>query len=346
MVQELDPADLDIVAALQIAPRAPINLIAEVIGLKPTTASRRLANLQERGVLRVIASARWTVLTSGNPYVVWIKCSPGRTDAVANELRRVPEVQSIMMTTGATDLYCTVYPLPDTEVQQLLMTRLPAIDGVSSIRSDLVLRAAREGFGWRLHRLTEEQTATLTALADYDPDSPATASPSLGPNEHGALAMLLDDGRTSSAQVARKLNISNSSAYRLVQNLLESGTARPRAEIEPALLGYPITALISLEVQPQHIPEALARLSAHESARYTVMTAGPSSVFYHGVFRSEEALADFVTGHIGALPGIVGMNMSMVLRVLRRQWIDREEGFVLGERQPSILPRPSDNMAP
>lgn len=342
LVHTLDAADLDIIAALQLAPRAPINMIAEVIGLKPTTASRRLANLQERGVLRMIASARWTVLTSGNPYVVWIKCAPGRTNAVADALRAVPEVQSIMLTTGLTDLYCTVYPLPTTNVQQLLMTDLPSIEGIASIRSDLVLRAAREGFGWRLHQLSEEQSATLSALADFDPDAAQGEVPILGANDHAALAMLLADGRASSAQVARKLGVSTSSAYRIVQNLLESGTVRPRAEIEPALLGYPITALITLEIQPQHIPQALSYLSTHESARYTVMTAGPASVFYQGVFRSEDELADFTTRDIGALPGIVGMNMSLALKVLRRQWIDRGEDFVLAPHSNSpFQPEPS-----
>ncbi|GAA1884557.1 Lrp/AsnC family transcriptional regulator [Paeniglutamicibacter psychrophenolicus] len=343
MVHELDDADLDLVAALQLAPRAPINMIAEVIGVKPTTASRRLANLQERGVLRVIASARWTVLTSGNPYVVWIKCTPGRTRAVADALREVPEVQSIMLTTGITDLYCTIYPLPGTDINDLLTVRLPLIEGVDSLRSDLVLRAASEGFGWRLHRLDAEATAKLTALADYDPASGTAGAPvpELGAAELDALGMLLDDGRVSSAKVARELGISTSSAYRVVQSLLESGTARPRAEIEPALLGYPITALITLQIQPRHIPEALAHLSSHASARYTVMTAGPASVFYHGVFRDEEELADFTTGDLGDLPGVVGMNMSMVLRVLRRQWIDRGEGFVLGARRTELLPRPA-----
>ncbi len=344
MVFVLDDTDLDIVAALQIAPRGPVNVIAEIIGLKPSTASRRMANLQDRGVLRMIASARWTVLTSGNPYVVWIKCTPGKSLAVAEELKKVPEVQSIMLTTGLTDLYCTVYPLPDTDVNHLLMTQLPSIPGIDSIRSDLVLRAAREGFGWRLHRLREEQREKLSALADYLPDADAAArpAPDLGPIEYGALAMLLEDGRVSSAQVARELEISTSSAYRVVQGLLESGTARPRAEIEPALLGFPLTALITLEIQPQHIPAVLNYLGSHESSRYTVMTAGPSSVFYHGVFSGEDSLADFVTNDIGALPGVSGLNMSMVLRVLRRQWIDREDGFVLGRRhQAAMLPTPS-----
>ena len=342
MIHTLDAADLDIVAALQLAPRAPINMIAEVIGLKPTTASRRLANLQERGVLRVIASARWTVLTSGNPYVVWIKSIPGYTTAVAESLRKVPEVQSIMLTTGVTDLYCTVYPLPGTDINHLLTTRLPTIEGVASLRTDLVLRAASEGFGWRLRRLSPEQTDRLSALADFDPASGGGSAPNpeLGPTEYDALRILLDDGRASSAKVARELGISTSSAYRVVQSLLESGTARPRAEIEPALLGFPITALITLEIQPQHIPQALSYLSAHDSARYTVMTAGPSSVFYHGVFRSEEELAEFATADIGTLPGVVGMNMSMVLRVLRRQWIDRSDGFVLGVRSTELMARP------
>jgi len=90
----------------------------------------------------------------------------------------------------------------------------------------------------------------------------------------------------------------------MIQSLLERGAARTRVEIEPAALGFPITALLTLDVQPRHIPAALAALGGHPTGRFTVMAAGPASVIHHGAIRDEDHLEGFVTDDLGARPGI------------------------------------------
>jgi DNA-binding Lrp family transcriptional regulator len=338
-----DAADLDLVAALQLAPRAPLNVIADVLGTSASTVGRRIQRLQQLGLLRFICTVHWSLFTTGNPYVVWIKCEPGATVGVAEAIRQVPEAQSLMITSGDSDIYCTLYPLAGTDLRRLLIRTMPAMPGVESIRSHLVLRAARQAVTWRLNRLTHEQTAALRQHTDVVPDSPPTTVGLLNDLEYRTLRLLVDDGRISAAQVARELDVSRSTAYRMIQSLLEKGAARPRVEIEPAALGFPITALLTLDVQPRHIPTVLAALGEHPTARFTVMAAGPASVIHHGAFRDEDHLAGFVTDDLGALSGISGINMSIALTVLRRQWIDRDENLVLGHRAHDILPPSSEN---
>lgn len=332
----LDDADLDLVAALQLAPRAPLNVVADVLGTSASTVSRRMHRLQEDRLLRVISTVHWPLFLSGNPYVVWIRCAPGKTGAVAAAVQDVPEAQSILVTTGEADIHCTIYPLPGTDPRKLLTHTLPGIAGVASIESHLVLRIARRAVSWRIDRLTDAQAAVLGAHT-----SPETATAeTLTAAEFDTLRLLFDDGRISAAEVARSLDVSRSTAYRLIQSLLDGGAARPRVEIEPAVLGYPITALLSLNVQPRHIPAALTALGAHRSGRLTVMTAGPASIIHHGVFRDEEDLASFITDDVGALDGVSGFTMSVALGVLRRQWIDRDHDVLLGRRRHDILTPP------
>ena len=57
-----------------------------MLGSSATTVGRRLQQLQDRRLLRVISTAHWSLLTSGNPYLVWIRCEPGRTERVAAAL--------------------------------------------------------------------------------------------------------------------------------------------------------------------------------------------------------------------------------------------------------------------
>nr|WP_225953658.1 Lrp/AsnC ligand binding domain-containing protein [Kibdelosporangium phytohabitans] len=328
----MDDADLDMVAALQLAPRAPLNVVADVLGTSASTVSRRMHRLREDRLMRVISTVHWPLLLSGNPYVVWIRCEPGKVAAVAAAVQDVPEAQSILVTTGDADIHCTIYPLVGTDPRKLLTRTLPGIAGVASVQSHLVLRTARRAVSWRIDRLTKAQAAALAAYA-----SPAAASlETLTDPEFRTLRLLFDDGRISAADVARSLDVSRSTAYRLLQSVLDGGAARPRVEIEPAVLGYPITALLTFDVRPRHIPVALAALGAHRSGRLTVMTAGPASIIHHGVFRDEEDLASFITDDVGALDGVSGFAMSVALGVLRRQWIDRD-GVLLGRRRHDIL---------
>ncbi|ONI84114.1 transcriptional regulator [Actinosynnema sp. ALI-1.44] len=331
----LDDADLDLVAALQLAPRAPLNVVADVLGTSASTISRRMQRLREERLMRVISTVHWPLFLSGNPYVVWIRCEPGKVGEVAAAVRGVPEAQSILVTTGDADIHCTIYPLAGTDQRKLLTKTLPGIPGVASVQSHLVLRIARRAVSWRIDRLTDEQADVLGAYA-----SPADADVgALTDAEFQTLRLLFDDGRVSAAEVARSLDVSRSTAHRLLQSLLDRGAARPRVEIEPAVLGHPITALLTFDVRPRHIPAALAALGAHRSGRLTVMTAGPASIIHHGVFRDEDDLATFVTDDVGKLDGVSGFTMCVALGVLRRQWIDRDHDVLLGQRRHEILGR-------
>lgn len=333
----LDDADLDLVAALQLAPRATLNTVAEILGTSASTAGRRIQRLQQLGLLRFICTVHWSLLTTGNPYAVWIRCRPGMITEVAAAIQQVPQVQSLFITTGDSDIYCTLYPLPGTDMRRLLTRTLPATPGIASIQSHLVLRAPRQAVAWRLHRLPEDQAEALRGQADSVPSPTPAALGPLTEVEFSTLRLLLDDGRISAAQVARDLDISRSTAYRTIQSLLETGAVRPRVEIEPAVLGFPITALFTLDVRPQHVPAVLSALGEHPHGRFTAMTAGPASVLHHGVFTDEDHLSRFVTEDLGALPGINGLNMSTTLSVLRRQWIDRDEDHLLAQGARDIL---------
>lgn len=221
---------------------------------------------------------------------------------VAAAIQQVPQVQSLFITTGDSDIYCP-----------------------------------RQAVAWRLHRLPEDPAEALRGQADSVPSPMPAALGPLTEVEFSTLRLLLDDGRISAAQVARDLDISRSTAYRTIQSLLETGAVRPRVEIEPAVLGFPITALFTLDVRPQHVPAVLSALGEHPHGRFTAMTAGPASVLHHGVFTDEDHLSRFVTEDLGALPGINGLNMSTMLSVLRRQWIDRDEDHLLAQGARDIL---------
>ncbi|MGW2512655.1 winged helix-turn-helix transcriptional regulator [Streptomyces scopuliridis] len=336
--QLLDDVDLDLVAALQIAPRTPVNALADVLDTSPSTVARRLSRLREERLLRVVGRLDWSLITTENPRQLWITCEPGRSEEVARRILELTEVQTLLLTTGSADIYCSVYPLHGTDIFDLLTRRLPGIPGIVSAESQLVLRAYAMGQSWRVHRLSDDQTERLREHAVLITRERFTSPDQLSELERRTLELMAANGRIPAADIARELDISRSTAYRTAQSLLESGALRPRVDIEPAVLGFPLNALLSLTVLPQAIPDLLDSLGSHPSARYVSMVAGSSSVIHYGVFRDEEDLARFITTDLGAFPGITTVNTCVGVRVLRRHWRARD-GVRLGDRVDGFLSR-------
>lgn len=332
----LDDVDLDLVAALQLAPRTPVNALAEILDSSPSTIARRLARLREERLLRVVGRVDWPLITTENPRQVWIRCAPGRSREVAQRILELAEVQTLLLTTGHADIYCTVYPLPGTDVFELLTDRLPGIPGIVGTESQLVLRAHTMGQSWRLRRLTDEQSDRLREHADPVTGDRPTSLDQLTELERRALELMAANGRISAADIARELGVSRSTAYRTSQSLLESGAVWPRVEIEPTLLGYPLNAVMSLTVRPHAIPALLDTLGSHPSARYVSMVAGSVSMIHYGVFRDEEDLARFITADLGAHPEVTAVGTCVAVRVLRRHWTERD-GVRLGRRVDGVL---------
>ncbi|MEV0616406.1 Lrp/AsnC family transcriptional regulator [Nonomuraea sp. NPDC050404] len=323
----LDAADLDLVAALQRAPRAGVRLLAEVLDVAPSTVSRRLTRLVEARLLKVISQLNWSVLTEIHPQHLWIAARPGAAGRVAKDVAALPETQYAALTAGRSDVYCILQPSARAQNADLLTERIGGIDGVLSSHTEIVLRSYASATTWLLDRLTPGQEARLRAENPAAPRPADTSEPNA--DERRVVRALQEDGRASAADIARRLGLSQSTAYRLAQSVLDRRLVIPRVEIEPALLGFPLEAVISLTAEPRAIRDLAATLGRHPSARFVSTVAGISSMIYHGAFRDENDLDQLLTGDLAALDGIRTVEVAIVLRVLTRYWLPRE-GLRLG----------------
>ncbi|RSN24733.1 AsnC family transcriptional regulator [Amycolatopsis sp. WAC 01416] len=322
----LTEPDLDLIAALQVAPRASVAALAEALDVSASTVGRRLTRLEEQRILRVIGQVEWRARARGNPRHVWVTTEPGASGSAAKALARFPEVQLAAETAGRSDVYLAVHVPDRAQARELLAERIPGVAGVAGTHSELVLRALTRADSWRLHRLSEEQQEIL-AREQVVPGTPdGFDADEVGPDERRLIGLLAGNGRITAAEAGRILDLSQSTAYRLIQSTLRRGIVRPRVEVEPAQLGYELEAVIALTITPGAIQAVAAELARHPSARYVSIVAGTASVIHQGVFRNEDEMADFLTRDLAPLPGITALQVSVVLRMLRRYWLYREDG--------------------
>lgn len=320
----LDDTDLDIIAALHVAPRVPTAALAGILGIPSSTASRRIARLQRERIIRIVGRFSWNLITSSNPYELWITSFPGKSNEVTAALREIPDIQAIAQTNGARDIYANLYPLRGSSRDELLVERIPSIPGVRAIDSRLILETAKVGQSWRFARLPEEIMTALEQEAETDVLPPVEDLDDLSELEFQTMRLLGANGRISAAEAARQLGVSTSTAARAIRMLLQSGAVTCRVEIQPQLIGFSLWAFIALDVEPSKISLTLDSLAQHPAIRLLSTITGHASVSMSGSFEGPTELASFVRDDLGSLPGIRAVSTATALREVRRYWVDRD----------------------
>lgn len=334
---EFDDLDLDMVSALQIAPRASFNLLAEVLSSSPSTMARRLGRMETAGLIRVIGQVDWSLRSSTQPHHVWISAVAGAVPRVAEELTRLPEAQFVAIAAGRADIYMTVLSPTREDATELLTRTIPGTEGVVSTRSELVLRAATRADQWRFDRLEDRQVRLLQEAGAQELDLHDDRGPEvLSDQERAAAELLRVDGRMAASEVSRVVGVSRSRAHRIVTTLLSRRVIRPRVEVEPALLGYPLEATLHLDVRAGDIAQVAAWCARQPSARYVSVVAGESSVIHQGVFTGEQQLARFLEVDLAELSVVLRVRSSVFLVVLQRYFLRRAHGRIIDERSAAV----------
>ncbi|HSG02569.1 MAG TPA: Lrp/AsnC family transcriptional regulator [Marinobacterium sp.] len=144
-MHKLDRIDRKILELLQQDARINIADLAEHVGLSQTPCGRRVKQLEERGLI-----ARQIVVLDpvkiGLPMSVMVQMSlekqtKDRLRIFEESIARIPEVMECYLITGSQSDYILKIVTKDLEhYQQILLDKLTAIEGVSSIITNFIIR--------------------------------------------------------------------------------------------------------------------------------------------------------------------------------------------------------------
>jgi Lrp/AsnC family transcriptional regulator for asnA, asnC and gidA len=117
--------------------------------------------------------------------------------------------------------------------------------------------------------------------------------------------LLMDDGRISSAEIARRVGgVTERTVRYRIERMISQGVIRISAISNPQVLGYPVVADVLIEVEPGRILQVAQRLAEHECVSYVACSTGQSDVSIQVVAHDNAELYDFVTQVIGHVPGV------------------------------------------
>lgn len=125
MESDYDELDRRLVHALQVDGRAAFSTIADVLGVSDRTIARRYARLRAMGAVRVVGDVDPAAL-GGALWFLRVRCAPTAAVPVAEALARRPDTSWVSLTSGGTEITCTVRTETAADSEALLLAKLPA----------------------------------------------------------------------------------------------------------------------------------------------------------------------------------------------------------------------------
>jgi Lrp/AsnC family transcriptional regulator, regulator for asnA, asnC and gidA len=119
------------------------------------------------------------------------------------------------------------------------------------------------------------------------------------------VALLIEDGRMSSADIARRIGgiTERSVRYRL-EHLTQEGIIRVAPIVNPKALGYAVTADVFIEVEPGQIMAVARKMAEFDCVTYVACSTGASDLSIQIVAMDNEELYRFVTEVVANVAGV------------------------------------------
>ena len=136
------------------------------------------------------------------------------------------------------------------------------------------------------------------------------------------ITLLRADGRRSNREIARRLGVPEATVRYRVRRLTESGVLRITASVDPEHLGYLLTSVISVQVEPRQLVAASDSIAAMPEVMWLAISAGASDVILTASFHNQEEMFTFITERLAHVPGVSRTETSVCMKVVKKshQW--------------------------
>ena len=148
------------------------------------------------------------------------------------------------------------------------------------------------------------------------------------------LALLTEDGRMPSAQLARIVGASERTVANRVNRLISSGAISIVGVISYEFFGYEVMADILCEVEPRNLDLIARQVAEFPEVSYVAMSFGDRDLSIQAVAKSTAQLYEFVTEKLARVPGIERTRTVIVPKVVKdfHEWLPAEVSSVADHR--------------
>ncbi|MFJ3957218.1 AsnC family transcriptional regulator [Arthrobacter sp. NPDC090010] len=267
-IAEISEADLALVGALEVNPRAEWSVLGATLGLAPSTVSRRWAALTERGDAWVTLAPGPRYLEAGSSAFLFLSTEPERQDVVLEALCASPFFGTVSRMTGEYDVMADCFAPGYEQLMDAVSAVLSGLSGVTRWEVVLATRLHREGTQWRLGTIDPGQERALGIGA---PDRKAGR---LGAVDAALVAALSRDGRAGWERLGAQVGVSAQTARRRTEQLLSGGQVSLRCDFSTAFRPRHREVTIILSVPAAQLEPAGRFFAEQASCRVSAQVLG------------------------------------------------------------------------
>ncbi len=142
--------------------------------------------------------------------------------------------------------------------------------------------------------------------------------------DHRLLAALADDARIPNNALAARVGIAPSTCLTRVRRLQEKGVVRGfHADVDPALAGRPLQAIIAVRMQGHarsRLSAFLRQLAELPGVLNVFLLGGAHDFFVHVAAPDSDGLNDFVVENLSANPDVALTETNLIFQHVRASW--------------------------
>lgn len=319
----LQPDDVRLLRALQIAPRASFASIGAALGLTEGAVSRRYRRLCGDGVIRVAGIPDPGALGQSK-WLVRIRCRPGNAAPIAAALAQRDDISWLALCAGGCEVTAVVRSRNHKQRDELLGKQLPRASAVVDFDTFAMLHQFIGGRGhyWTAlsGALTQKQETMLGNQEAPFQEGPVVARDpvQLTAEDEKLLHTLAADGRASLVDLAAAAHLTPGRVSRRLQSLIERRAVHIDVEIAAAALGYRAQANLWLRVHPSAVKGAGRALAQEPEIAFVAAVSGLHNLHAVAQCRDLDELFELTSDRVGALPGLESMEVSPLVRHVKQ----------------------------
>lgn len=300
--RDMKPLDLMLLREMALDATQTTTDLAKKLGRSRSTVQHRLQELLDTKVVRIVPVHNPVAAGYKIGVLIGLKVLPNRIKSIAEEMASVPDVQNVIIFAGRYDIVIGAVFADTDKLSDFLMNRLGAVAGVNAIETMAALKMVKASFSF----MTPDELPKA-----------GISIPGMDALDLMILRELQSDPQQPQADIAKKLDASETTVRRRLKRLLDERIIRIVAIADPRALGYNVRAMIGIKTQPGMVDAVADKLVSYANVHYALLTTGPYDLIAWGVFRDTDELSGFIRRELGAVDGLAGYEIMLTLKVVK-----------------------------
>jgi Lrp/AsnC family transcriptional regulator for asnA, asnC and gidA len=136
------------------------------------------------------------------------------------------------------------------------------------------------------------------------------------------IRLLQRNARVPNTELARTLDVTETTIRNRVNRLLEDGLIEIVAVVDPKVIDASISAFLTLTVAFGEVEEVARILHGRQEVRYLSLIIGRGQILTESFFRDHEHLLSFQNEFLATMPAVTHVETAIVVRVskLSYEW--------------------------